>query len=54
MVSVHGHLVLLFWACGGIVHHCYSSGGRDQDDRASMPAWANTEQDPISKNTQHI
>jgi hypothetical protein len=25
------------------------SGGRDQEDPASKPTWANTSQDPISK-----
>jgi hypothetical protein len=26
------------------------SGGRDQEDRSSKPAWANSSQDPILKN----
>jgi hypothetical protein len=27
------------------------SGGREQEDRRLKPAWANSSQDPISKNT---
>jgi hypothetical protein len=27
------------------------SGGRDKEDYGSKPAWANSSQDPISKNT---
>jgi hypothetical protein len=29
------------------------SGGRDQEDHTLKPAWANSLQDPISKNTYH-
>jgi hypothetical protein len=35
------------------VAHAYNpsfSGGRDQEDCGSKPAWANSSQDPISKN----
>jgi hypothetical protein len=35
-----------------VAHTCNSSysGGRDQEDLSSKPAWANSSQDPISKN----
>jgi hypothetical protein len=36
-----------------LVAHTYnpnSSGGRDQEDHSSKPAWANCSRDPISKN----
>jgi hypothetical protein len=38
-----------------VVHPCNPSysRGRDQKDRSLKPAWANSLQDPISKNTQH-
>jgi hypothetical protein len=38
-----------------VAHICNSSysGGRDQEDRGSKPAWANSSQDPISKNSSH-
>jgi hypothetical protein len=29
------------------------SGGRDQEDRGSEPAWANSLRDPISKKSHH-
>jgi hypothetical protein len=34
-----------------VTHACNPSysGGRDQEDRSSKPAWANSSQDPISK-----
>jgi hypothetical protein len=34
-----------------MAHACNPSysGGRDQEDRGSKPAWANSSQDPISK-----
>jgi hypothetical protein len=37
-----------------VAHSCNPSysGGRDQEDLSSRPAWANCSQDPISKNTQ--
>jgi hypothetical protein len=38
------------------VAHVYNpsySGGRNQEDRGSKPAWANTLQDPILKKTHH-
>jgi hypothetical protein len=38
------------------VAHIYNpsdSGGRDQEDRGSRPAWANSSRDPILKKTQH-
>jgi hypothetical protein len=31
-------------------HNPSYSGGRDQEDRGSKPAWANSSPDPISKN----
>jgi hypothetical protein len=38
-----------------VAHSCNPSysGGRDQEDCGLKPAWANSSQDPISKNTQH-
>jgi hypothetical protein len=30
-------------------HYPSYSGGRDQEDRGSRPAWANTSQDPSSE-----
>jgi hypothetical protein len=36
-----------------LVAHDYNpsySGGKDQEDHGSMPGWANSLQDPISKN----
>jgi hypothetical protein len=36
--------------------HTYNpscSGGRDQEDRGSKPAWANSSRDPILKNPSH-
>jgi hypothetical protein len=35
-----------------VAHACNPSfsGGRDQEDRISKPAWANSLQDPILKN----
>jgi hypothetical protein len=38
------------------VAHAYNpsySGGRDQEDHGSKPAWANSSHDPISKKTLH-
>jgi hypothetical protein len=32
------------------VHNLNYSGGRDQKDHSSKPAWTNSSQDPISKN----
>jgi hypothetical protein len=34
-----------------VAHTCYSNytGGRDQEDRGSKPAWTSSLQDPISK-----
>jgi hypothetical protein len=34
---------------GGSACNPSYSGGRDQEDRSSKPAWANSSQDPISK-----
>jgi hypothetical protein len=36
---------------GTVTHTCNPgySGGRDQEDRGSKPAWANSSRDPISK-----
>jgi hypothetical protein len=38
-----------------VIHTCNpsNSGGRDQEDHTLKPAWANSLQDPISKNTYH-
>jgi hypothetical protein len=38
-----------------VAHACTPSysGGRDQEDQGLRPAWANSFQDTISKNTQH-
>jgi hypothetical protein len=39
-----------------LVAHAYNpsySRGRDQEDRGSKPAWANSSQDPISKKNHH-
>jgi hypothetical protein len=38
-----------------VAHACNpsNSGGRDQEDRGSKPAWANNSQDPISKKPYH-
>jgi hypothetical protein len=35
-----------------VAHACDPSysGSRDQEDRVSKPAWANSSKDPISKN----
>jgi hypothetical protein len=37
---------------GGVAHVCNLSysGGRDQKDHRSKPAWVNSSRDPISKN----
>jgi hypothetical protein len=39
-------------AWGGVAHTCNPSysGDRDQEDHGSKPYWANSLQDPISKN----
>jgi hypothetical protein len=42
--------------CWGPVAQAYNpsfSGGRDQEDQGSKPAWENSSQNPISKNTHH-
>jgi hypothetical protein len=38
-----------------VAHACNPSylGGRDQEDLSSKPAWANSSQDPISKENHH-
>jgi hypothetical protein len=38
-----------------VAHTCNPSysGGRDQEDFGSKPAWTNSLQDPISKNPSH-
>jgi hypothetical protein len=38
-----------------VAHTCHPSysGGRDQEDHGSKPAWANSSRDPISKNTHY-
>jgi hypothetical protein len=38
-----------------VAHACDPSysGGRDQDNHSSKPAWATSLQDPISTNAQH-
>jgi hypothetical protein len=38
-----------------VAHACNASysGSRDQEDRGSKPAWANSSRDPIKKNTHH-
>jgi hypothetical protein len=40
---------------GLVAHTCIPSysGGRDQEDLGSKPAWANSLRDPISKKTLH-
>jgi hypothetical protein len=38
------------WAPVAQAYNPSYSGGRDQEDRGSKPAWANSLQDPISKN----
>jgi hypothetical protein len=38
------------------VTHTYNpsySGGRDQEDHGSKPAWANSSRDPMSKKAHH-
>jgi hypothetical protein len=44
------NIFLNSWAL--VAHTCNPnySGGRDQEDRGSKPAQANSSQDPISKN----
>jgi hypothetical protein len=40
------------YSCWVLVAHASNpnySGGRDQEDRSSKPAWANSLQDPVSK-----
>jgi hypothetical protein len=42
--------------CLVLVAHTYNpnySGGRDQEDRSSKPAWENSLQDHISEKTHH-
>jgi hypothetical protein len=45
------------WFLGRVLvaHACNpsNSGDKDQEDRGSKPAWANSLQDPISKKTLH-
>jgi hypothetical protein len=38
-----------------VAHACNSSysGGRDQEDHSSKPAWENSSRDPILKKTHH-
>jgi hypothetical protein len=38
-----------------VTHTCNPtySGGRDQENRCSRPAWANSSPDPILKKTHH-
>jgi hypothetical protein len=38
-----------------VAHACNPSysGGRDQEDQGSKPAWVNSSRNPISKKTHH-
>jgi hypothetical protein len=43
----------LLWAPVAHFYNPNYSGGRDQEDCGSKPAWANSSQEPISKKIHH-